>query len=393
VLNNEGDFVGFDVVIGNPPYGVEFSSNDKTFLKKNYPISSEGKVDSYKLFYELSFRILKIGYYQAFIAPNTFLYNIQSKGLRSFLLDNTIIEDALELRKNIFEDAPDVVTAILILKYYHNKHYSFPVKVALPDFKYTNLSDSQWLINQVIPISTLLVDEEKKINLRRDFKLDAILNKMNLLPKLGDNFNLKQGTKPYGDKNNKNAEVLSKNKFDISWEKAINGRNISQYHIEFENDYVKRSEELHSCLDIKIINSPKIYFQRMRKISLFPRIVAAYDDNSIHGLYTCSVIFPKDKVAMSLKYILTLLNSHLINIWYKNYDTDIEIKLASVKNIPIANATQNQQMELSTLGDKITRIKQENHTANVSDLESQINRLVYQIYNLTEEEIKIVESC
>ena len=131
----------------------------------------------------------------------------------------------------------------------------------------------------------------------------------------------------------------------------------------------------------------------MRKISLFPRIVAAYDDNSIHGLYTCSVIFPKDKVAMSLKYILTLLNSHLINIWYKNYDTDIEIKLASVKNIPIANATQNQQMELSTLGDKITRIKQENHTANVSDLESQINRLVYQIYNLTEEEIKIVESC
>lgn len=314
VLDNNGVFVGFDVVVANPPYGIEFFENDKLFLKNYYPVSSEGKIDSFKLFYELSFRILNSGYYQAFIAPNTFLYNIQSKRLRTFLLDNTIIQDAVELRKNIFEDAPDVVTAMLVLKYSNNKKYDFPVKVALANFKYSNLYNSQWLINQVIPVQTFLVDEERKINLRRDFKLDAIINKMNLLPKLGDSVNLKQGTKPYGDKNKKDAEVLSKNKFDSSWEPAINGRNISQYHIEFENDYVKRSKELHSCLDIKIINNPKIYFQRMRKISLFPRIVAAYDNSGIHGLYTCSVIFPKEGVNSYLKYLLALLNSHLVNI-------------------------------------------------------------------------------
>ena len=392
VLNDVGDFVGFDLVIANPPYGVEFSDNDKLYIKSNYPVSSEGKIDSFKLFYELSFRILNKGYYQAFIVPNTFLYNIQSKKLRSFLLDNTTIQDAIELRKNIFEDAPDVVTVMLVLKYSRNLNYNFPIKVALADFKYTNIEDSQWMINQVIPVQTFLVDEERKINLRRDFKLDAIINKMNLLPRLGDTFNLKQGTKPYGDKNNKGAEVLSKIKLDSSWEPAINGRNISQYHIAFDNDYVKRSEELHSCLDIKIINNPKIYFQRMRKISLFPRIVAAYDNSAIHGLYTCSVIFPKEGTTTSLIYLLAILNSHLVNIWYKNYDTDIEIKLASVKNIPIPEATSIQQRELIDLVEKLITIKNENTTTDKNKLLNKIDALVYKLYDLTEEEIKIIET-
>lgn len=392
VLNDEGDFVGFDVVIANPPYGVEFSKNDKLYLKKNYAISSGGKIDSFKLFYELSFRILNSGYYQAFIAPNTFLYNIQSKSLRSFLLNYTIIQDAVELRKNIFEDAPDVVTVILILKYSHNKNYDFPVKVALANYKYTDIENSLWLINQIIPIQTFLSDDEKKINLRRDFKLDAIISKMNSYPKLGDTFNLKQGTKPYGDKNKKGAIVLSKNKLDSSWEPAINGRNISQYHIEFENDYVKRSEELHSCLDINIINKPKIYFQRMRKISLFPRIVAAYDNSGIHGLYTCSVIFPKEGANTSLKYLLAILNSFLINIWYKNYDTDIEIKLASVRNIPLPNASINQQLKLADLVDQLITSKNKKSVSGIVELENEINQLVYQLYGLTQEEIKIIEA-
>ncbi len=340
----------------------------------------------------MSFRILSKEYYQAFIAPNTFLYNVQSKKLRTFLLQNTIIQDAVELRKNIFEDAPDVVTAILVLKYSNNINYNFPVKVALPDYKYTNIRDSQWLINQVVPIKTYLVDDERKINLRRDFKLDTIINKINTLPKLCESFNMKQGTKPYGDKKKKGAEVLSKNKIDSSWEPAINGRNISQYHIDFDNDYVKRSDELHSCLDKNIIDNPKIYFQRMRKISLFPRIVAAYDDSAIHGLYTCSVIFPKESAKTPLKYLLAIVNSHLVNIWYKNYDTDIEIKLASVKNIPIPTATSKQKNELIDLVEKIIEIKKLNSTKDIEYLVKQIDNLVYRLYDLTEDEIKIIES-
>lgn len=389
ILNDNGQFVGFDLVIANPPYGIEFKDNEKAFFKNSYPISSSGKIDSYKLFYELSFRILRENYYQAFIVPNTFLYNVQSKTLRSYILDKTVIQSAVELRKNIFEDAPDVVTVMMILKLRQSFDYFFPVKVAYPDHKYSNINQDEWMIDQVVPIKVFNDDEEKKINLRRDFKLDSIINKMNNHPRLGVFFDLRQGTKPYGDKENKSIELLAKEQKDANWEPAINGRNINQFNISFENDYVLRSDKLHSALPVDIVNSPKIYFQRMRKISLFPRIVAAYDNSNIHGLYTCSVIYPKRDVNINLKYVLAVINSHLINVWYKNYDTDIEIKLTSVKNIPLPQVDDQLSNKFSEIVDKISEAKRLNN--DTLDLIKELNAIVYKLFDLTEDDIKAIE--
>ncbi|MCE6989015.1 Eco57I restriction-modification methylase domain-containing protein [Dyadobacter sp. CY323] len=392
VLDEKGKFVGFDIVIANPPYGVDFSDGEKAYLKSIFPISSIGKMDSYKLFYEQSFRLLKKNYFQAFIAPNTFLYNVQSKSLRSSIIANTTIKKAVELRKNIFEDAPDVVTVILILKYSRNDSYNFPVKVAFPNVKYTDIDGSKWMIDQNIPISTFAQDEEKKINLRRDFRLDFILTKMNTYPRLDDQFLLKQGTKPYGEKDNKEKLLLSKTDKGYPWERALNGRNLAPFSINWEHDFVLRSTDLHSCLEQSIVSSPKIYFQRMRKISLFPRIVAAYDDETFHGLYTCSVIYPKANATLNLKYVVALLNSHLINIWYKNYDTDIEIKLASVKNIPIPIISSDLQSPIVNLVDMIMQSKKVDDTVNALKYQDELDCLVYDIFGLTPDEILLVKS-
>ncbi|MCA6528302.1 MAG: Eco57I restriction-modification methylase domain-containing protein, partial [Pseudanabaena sp. M179S2SP2A07QC] len=394
VLNDDGDFVGFDIVIGNPPYGVEFSDMDKGLYKKEYAISSQGKIDSFKLFYERAFQILKKNYYQSFIAPNTFLYNIQSQSLREFLLKNTHLLIGVELRKNIFEDAPDVVTVINVSKYTKpEKDSKTLVKVAYPDLSYSSIDNSKWEIDQIIPHSTFTDTEDKKINLRRNFKLDEIIKKVNNVGNVvADFFELKQGTKPYGDKEKKSIELIASQQIDKTWEPAINGRNISQYHINFESDYVKRCPELHSCLSENIVRGEKIYFQRMRKISLFPRIVACYDDSSIHGLYTCSVIFSQiNSNEINLKYLLAILNSHLINIWYKNFDTDIEIKLASVKQIPIPKIDKDNQANFILLVDKILTAKKGDPNADTSELEKAIDRLVYKLYQLTYHEVKIID--
>lgn len=232
----------------------------------------------------------------------------------------------------------------------------------------------------------------KKINLKFLLKLDLIIKKMNSIGNVIEEFfNLKQGTKPYGDKNKKSIELLSKEKVDQSWETAINGRNIAQYHLNFEDNYVKRCPELHTCLSLNIINGEKIYFQRMRKISLFPRIVACYDNSNIHGLYTCSVIYYGNSNEIDLKYLLALLNSHLINIWYKNFDTDIEIKLVSVRQIPIPKIAKEEQRNFILLVDQILAAKKSDSNADTTILEAEIDRLVYQLYGLTESEIKIVE--
>jgi hypothetical protein len=394
VLDDKGNFIGFDVVIGNPPYGVKFKEMEKSFYKTKYPISSQGKIDSFKLFYERAYQLLKSEYYQCYIAPNTFLYNTQSESLRSFLIQNTHIIKAIELRKNIFEDAPDVVTVINISQYIKPKKDSTTsAMVACPDYKYNNLYDDEWEIIQEIPYSIFINDREKKINLRRKLILDEVINKMNKFRKLGELFQLKQGTKPYGDKQNKNPDLLSNNQIDQSWEPAINGRNIAPYSIVFENLYVKRSKELHSCLPKQIVDSEKIYFQRMRKISLFPRIVACYDRDGIHGLYTCSVIYKNNlnTVNLDLKYLLGILNSHLINIWYKNFDTDLEIKLVSVKSIPVREISQEQQQPIISLVDQILTSKKSNPKADTSELEKEIDNLVYKLYQLRYNEVKIID--
>jgi hypothetical protein len=394
VLDDKGNFLGFDVVIGNPPYGVKFKEMEKSFYKTKYPISSQGKIDSFKLFYERAYQLLKSEYYQCYIAPNTFLYNTQSESLRSFLIQNTHIIKAIELRKNIFEDAPDVVTVINISQYIKPKKDSTTsAMVACPDYKYNNLYDDEWEIIQEIPYSIFINDREKKINLRRKLILDEVINKMNKFRKLGELFQLKQGTKPYGDKQNKNPDLLSNNQIDQSWEPAINGRNIAPYSIVFENLYIKRSKELHSCLPKQIVDSEKIYFQRMRKISLFPRIVACYDRDGIHGLYTCSVIYKNNlnTVNLDLKYLLGILNSHLINIWYKNFDTDLEIKLVSVKSIPVREISQEQQQPIISLVDQILTAKKSNPKADTSELEKEIDNLVYKLYQLRYNEVKIID--
>lgn len=334
---------GFDVIIGNPPWGAKFSEYEKKYCKAKYPKSTEGKIDSYRIFIEKCFELGSTSGLISLITPNTFLYNLQSYSLRKLIFNCALIYDAIELRKNVFEDAPDVVPVILSLENKPKESYSFRARVAKHNTPCMDINTNMWDIDKIIQIEELKKDKTLKINLRSNFNFNSINIKLRKLKTLGQDFNLRQGTKPYGIKAEKETELLSKTKLNETWEKAINGRNISRYFIKFENDFVQRSQELHSALPIEIINDEKIYFQRMRKISLFPRVVACYDNSQIHGLYTCSVITRKNDGKIDLNYLLCLLNSKLINLWYKYFDTDIEIKLASVSQIPIPSIPLIQQ--------------------------------------------------
>ena len=449
---------GFDVVIGNPPYGAKFKEEEKVFLSKIYEQSTTGKIDSYRIFIEKTFKITNAAGLVSMIVPNTFLYNLQSLALRKLILDFTIIYDAVELRKNIFKDAPDVVTVIISFKNYIYNNYQFRARVAYHNFTYNDINNSKWEVDQLISVENLRKSPDLKINLRSDIGFNNINQKLKKFKTLGDFFLLKQGTKPFGSKDNKKDNLLSNIKTSENWEKAINGRNISRYFIHFENEFVNRSPELHSVLDSDIILSEKLYFQRMRKISLFPRIVASYDNNNLHGLYTCSVIYKKNASNMDLKYLLCLINSKLVNLWYKYFDTDIEIKLTSVKQIPIPTTDADNQIlfinkaeqllknneylhekqskfisriqsnfqidnitgklekfyeyDFKTFVDELKKqkvvlslkdqdewedyfnsYKQEINTlqAEIAKTDKEIDQMVYELYGLTEEEIKVVE--
>ena len=159
---------GFDVVIGNPPYGASFTDEEKSFIKQHYKISAQGKIDSYKQFFEFGFLITKPNGFLSYITPNTFLYNIQSKGLRELILENQTIIEGIELRKNIFADAPDVVPVIFTVRNQSvDLQYDVKTKVAFPNHRYSDIESEKFEIDQQIDQMVYelygLTEEEIKI--------------------------------------------------------------------------------------------------------------------------------------------------------------------------------------------------------------------------------------
>ena len=97
VLNNEGDFVGFDVVIGNPPYltGSAFKEFH-TYFNENFKVA-EYQLELYTFFIELSERILKSGSYLSLITPNFWLKNIRMSLTRKLILDKLSLKAYVQI--------------------------------------------------------------------------------------------------------------------------------------------------------------------------------------------------------------------------------------------------------------------------------------------------------
>lgn len=97
-------------------------------------------------------------------------------------------------------------------------------------------------------------------------------------------------------------------------------------------------------------------------------------------------------------YLLAILNSKLINFWYVNYFENthlsggyIRFDIPYLKKIPLCIADENNQQIVASWVKQVINLKSQTPSADTTDLENQIDQMVYQLYGLTEEEIKIVE--
>ena len=115
---------GFDVVIGNPPYVLcQPSNTNNNILEyyKSYEVASY-KIDLFHLFYERGINLLKNDGLLGFITPNTFLTNKYLQKLRNFILKNTFINLLVNYNEVVFDDAGvDVATIILTKGFSYNK--------------------------------------------------------------------------------------------------------------------------------------------------------------------------------------------------------------------------------------------------------------------------------
>lgn len=385
VLNDDGDFVGFDVVIGNPPYVYRNADieNVKDYFNSNY-YNTSGNYDLYKFFIEQSIRISKQNGFNSLITNSSFLLQTSFDKTRKFLLDNSTLKNIVPLGGSVFEEAT-VDSAIYILqKSKYNGEGTLvinpqkPIDVASTP-AYTVRQD-RFLANEFLVFDYLLNDEEY-----------SIVNKLILnFPKIETAYDFGVGINTGYIKD----ELTANSKLDKRYHPMVPGTGVSKYgniktegFIMYDKEFVKSKGKLGRTLpDEKFFTEPKILIVRTRNISLKERIIASIDYDKKYNLNRISNIISKG--GNSLEGLLGVLNSKLFNWLYSKRYFDYEIKPIYLRNSPLCDTNDK---ELNKLVNEIISLRSSNEKAEITNLTNKIDQLIYQLYDLTEEEIKIVE--
>lgn len=120
-------------------------------------------------------------------------------------------------------------------------------------------------------------------------------------------------------------------------------------------------------------------------------ICATIDSNMYLCNDTINLIFSLNN-RFKFEYILGLLNSKAVRFWHKKvFPEGLHIKIYQLKEIPIPVVTLEQQEQIAEFVNQILKLKKKDPNADISDLEYQIDKLVYDLYGLTEEEIAVIE--
>lgn len=384
VLNDVGDFVGFDVVIGNPPYGVKLIDKEKEYLKNKF-IATSGEVEIYTFFIEHAVdNLLKQNGVFSYITTNTIYYlDKYSQVRKKAFLANKIVS-LLELEKQVFADAPDIVPAIYVLQKNIKKNNIIRLYKSSETRKIYDLVDFEgFTVNNI---------EQDKFEVKTDYVFSLSTNeaKENLLQKVSQLEPIKKSFKVvYGIKTGNNERFLSKESIGIqNWKKcASSAKNIKKYLIDWQGDY------LNVCNDLAGINNinyeqPKILIQYIRKLSMPIRLVCALDvKGEYYPLNNFSFIVSEN--GNSLKVLIGILNSRLMNWYFSNSFVDYNIKPKYIEQLPLPNNIISLELENKIFD--IIRIKENDKETDTNALECEIDFMVYALYQLTFEEVLIID--
>ena len=349
---------GFDVVVGNPPYGGEITKQQQEYYIKNYK-TAHYKLDTYGLFVEKAIKLLSDGGYLSFIMPYTWLTIQQHRKLRELLLTYQIVE-IVDLPTKVFEDA-DLDTVILILKKAEPKE-----KISIAE-----IVDGTIKKTKTISVANIHKNEDLLINIHlsnEDIKLLGTIKTHS--DKLNEFCEVSQGLIPY-DKYRGHDEYTIKNRIwhaeekkDDTFKPEIQGKEIGRYSIDWTGKtFISYGDWLAAPREPKFFQSPRILIMEVTRGEEH-KIKAVYTKKEYYNTPSIINIIHPENNTIFLKFILGIINSKLIT-WYHtkvhpkaNATTSIpKILVNDVRNIPIPKATADQQAEIAELVDRIMELK------------------------------------
>ena len=374
VLDEEGNFVGFDVVIGNPPYGryTGISNSIKNYYKNNRIYGSTGDIAEFFINRMVN-HIVNCKTQFTFIVPKGLSYVNSWKSIRKRFLDDFNIYGLIDT-SNAFDEA------LYEMMIFH---------IILSESKDINIK-----CGYLKKSSSEIFKLERTFYSDRLFYLGFPQNSLTILEKVNNNSmpvrNLmnywygKGGLTPFTNKKDGILLLTGKEILPYAFKKDIERWYITKTFLN-EDDLMKRKIE-------------KVVVQDIVAHILYPlphiKIIAALDMEQRFCLNTVMCFAEKDK--LKNKTLLALLNSKLISFYYYYFIFNQAIRTMHfmpgyADELPVAKNIFDKQESLIKLVNQILTLKKENPKTDTTALEKQIDDMVYKLYGLTEEEIKIVE--
>ena len=356
----------FDVVIGNPPYVSvkSISATDKKIFSKSLE-TAKGRFNLFTLFLERGHKLLKNQGVLSFILPEVLYTNTEYRHIRKYLLEKTHILIISNFSKRVFEAAVD--TSVIIFKNEYDNNAE--VRVLL-DLHQPVATIKQSSIEDIIPTKT----PEHIENLLKKIKFGKA--------KLANIIEVQQGIIYSGQAK---EDVFANEPLDERYKKVLDGRDIQKYFINYgakrENRYIKYTRELHRPREERLfLAKEKIVFPR-RSTSF----VCALDTEQFYLLNTAYIALLKD-ANYSLKYLVGILNSKLVNFFYQNTYIGWQITIPAINSIPIPKITSGNKAVV----DSIVALVDQVMASPQVEVEREIDRVVFELYELIPDEIKIV---
>ncbi|WP_187880650.1 class I SAM-dependent DNA methyltransferase [Helicobacter pylori] len=466
VLNDEGDFLGFDCIIGNPPYIRQEHIKDlKPLLQKQYQDFYNSSSDIYTYFFALAFNLLKEKGFSAFITSNKYARAKYGAKLREWLLKKTTIVSYMELNAlKVFESATVDTSIMNFIKQPPLKESVFNYYEPTPNDKDDLKSTPSLLMKQnALSTESFIFANATLLDLRDKIEsIGAPLKDWGIQI----NYGIKTGTNEAfiiptekRDEILKNCDDLQKDERGMSERERtkelikpiLRGKDIKRYSYEWAHLWVifipwhfpntdnpKNMEENEQDFSIhypiiythllshkdKLLKRNKDetgkryewyclqrwaanYYQDFEKEKIVygeivqePRFYLDNGECELGYFYAEATSFIL--TGEHLHYLLGMLHSKLITFAFKTFyaggglgESGYRYKKAFIERLPIPKITEkNQELadKITDCAERILKSKAKDPKANTQGLEKEIDALVYQLYNLTDEEIKIIEN-